>query len=137
MEVRLNKIFILLLVIGAFLGSKPGYSQQRDGPPEVAQEEEIDTVEIDFENQNIGFVSTFVRTPFVIFVFLGTFCGAFFSIVTEFLVNIFIGFDNGYPNTNLIWELGWNKIISSWWWQPSVWWHLAIAIVFWLRVIKR
>ncbi|AEL24395.1 hypothetical protein [Cyclobacterium marinum] len=112
MEVRLNKIFILLLVIGALLGSRPGYSQYRDGPPEVTQEEQIDTAEIDFENQNIGFVSTFVRTPFVIFVCLGTFCGAFFSIVTEFLVNIFQGFDNGYPNTNLIWELGWNKIMK-------------------------
>lgn len=77
MDTRLNKIFIVLLMIGAFLGSRPGYSQFRDASPEVAQEDQIDTAEIDFENHNIGFISTFVRTPFVIFVFLGTFCGAF------------------------------------------------------------
>ena len=134
MDIRLNKIFLLF---GALLGAKPGYTQQEPDSLKATKNKHIDTAEIDFENQNIGFVSTFVRTPFVIFVFLGTFCGAFFSIVTEFLVNIFQGFDNGYPNTNLIWELGWDKIISNWWWQPSVWWHLAIAIVFWLRVIKR
>lgn len=137
MDVRLNKIFFSFLLFGALLGAKPGYTQQEPDSLKATKNNHIDTAEIDFENQNIGFVSTFVRTPFVIFVFLGTFCGAFFSIVTEFLVNIFQGFDNGYPNTNLIWELGWDKIISSWWWQPSVWWHLAISIVFWLRVIKR
>ena len=88
-------------------------------------------------SENNGFLATFVRTPFVLFCFVGTISGVVFSAMIEFFCNIFSGFDGGYPNTNIIWELGWNEIIDKWYWQPSVGWHVIISVIVWSPLLKR
>ena len=89
------------------------------------------------DQKEIGFLATFVRTPFILFCFVGTITGVIFSAIIEFLVNLFSGFGKGYPNTNLIWELGWNQLIRNWYWSPSVWWHALISIIIWSPLLKR
>lgn len=135
MNKKSHKFIIMLTILWSFLGSNLGYSQQTTDSLYITQNKGVNIYQINFENQNIGFIATFARTPFVIFTIIGTLVGCIFSGITEFIGNIFQGFDYGYPNTNVIWELGWNKVVSSWWWKPSIWWHLAISIMFWLGVI--
>ncbi len=84
-----------------------------------------------------GFFTTFVRTPFVLFVFVGTLTGVMFSAFFEFIYNIFGGFDNGYPNTSMIWNLGWNELLDTWYWKPGVWWHVLISVIVWSPLLKR
>lgn len=89
------------------------------------------------EAKSIGFLATFVRTPFVLFCFMGTITGVVLSAIIEFIYNIFAGFDRGFPNLKLIWDLGWRQIIGQWYWQPSVWWHVLISVIVWSPLLKR
>ena len=103
-------------------------------------QQNVDTAEL-IKEENIsdknGFLATFVRTPFVLFCFVGTITGVIFSAIIEFVYNIFAGFDGGYPNANIIWELGWDKIIDNWYWKPSVGWHVVVSVIVWSPLLKR
>lgn len=61
------KIIITLTILWSFFGSNLGYSQQTTDSLNTTQNEAINISQINFENQNIGFIATFARTPFVIF----------------------------------------------------------------------
>lgn len=88
------------------------------------------------EDKN-GFFTTFVRTPFVLFCFVGTILGVIFAAFFEFIYNIFCGFDCGYPNTSIIWELGWKQIFHQWYWTPGVWWHVVISFIVWSPLLRK
>ncbi|MDF1696708.1 MAG: hypothetical protein P1U56_12780 [Saprospiraceae bacterium] len=89
------------------------------------------------EEARNGFLATFLRTPFALFCFAGVISGIVFSAIIEFFYNIFCGFNCGYTNTWIIWDLGWNTIVSDWYWKPSVWWHVVISVLFWGPILKR
>jgi hypothetical protein len=116
-------MMILLLFCSALL------AQQNGDASELISEEIV--------AEKNGFLATFVRTPFVLFCFLGTTTGAIFSALIEFIHNIFCGFDFGYPNTNVIWDLGWNQILTNWYWKPSVGWHVILSVIVWSPLLRR
>ena len=117
---------ILVLIFVLFFSSL--LAQQNVDSTELLGEESI--------TEKNGFLATFVRTPFVLFCFVGTISGVIFSAMIEFVVNLFSGFDAGYPNANIIWELGWEKIIDNWYWKPSVGWHVIISVIVWSPLLK-
>lgn len=92
---------------------------------------------VDSINEESGFFTTFVKTPFVLFCLVGTITGVIFSALFEFAYNVFGGFDNGYPNTAEIWNIGWHQILKNWYWRPAVGWHVLIAVFIWSPLLKR
>lgn len=84
-----------------------------------------------------NFLTTFVKTPFVILTLAGLLFCTVFAGLFEFFANIFTLFDYGFPALKSIWDMGWNNIIVNWWWKPGVGWHLAISILLILAIGNR
>lgn len=106
----------------------------------VIAQQNTDSLELlkeDNLTEKNGFLATFVRTPFILFCFLGTITGVIFSAIIEFFINLLNGFECGYSNTIVIWDLGWNQLIDNWYWKPSVGWHVILSVIVWSPLLKR
>ena len=123
---ELSSVVLILILVLFFY---PLLAQQEAVAAELIGEESV--------GEKNGLFTTFVRTPFVLFCFVGTITGVIFSAMFEFVNNVFCGFDCGYPNTNIIWELGWNEILDKWYWEPSVGWHVILSVIVWSPLLKR
>lgn len=80
------------------------------------------------------FFVTFCRTPFAIVMAFLTLMFLILTLVLEFGANIFTGFKYQYPVSNEIRGIGWDGVVSDWWWNPAQTAHLWIAIFLWLVI---
>lgn len=86
------------------------------------------------QKKKTPFFATFCRTPFAIVVGFLTLTFLIFTLVLEFGANIFTGFRYQYPVSNEIRGIGWDGVVSDWWWNPAPTAHLWIAIFLWLVI---
>lgn len=78
-----------------------------------------------------NFIITFLKTLVVMFTVMLGFSFTLLLGFFETIVNVFVGFENGYAWTTGLWNFVWTKVTINWFWELGQRWYLGISLFIW------